>query len=176
MAERAYSRAQWRCAVNLSALLGWAGWCLVSAAGILIEEPGRLIQYFTLLPWVAGIGLPIAFALCWLIGAPLLWRVMARPVGRGRAALTGGACAATFAAISILLGRLNGLRISRDDSFHSQIGGGDYVRSVDGILTAYGWLVVAQNSAIFIAIGVAVGLTVHALVGQPRGGEGAARG
>lgn len=83
----------------------------------------------------------------------------AAPTGtRIKAALAGAGYAAVFAGTSILHGRLIGLRIARDDSFNSQIDGGDYVRPVDGILTADGWLVVAQNAVVFVAIGAAVGL------------------
>lgn len=64
-----------------------------------------------------------------------------------------------------MIGRFLGWMESIDDAGGSQIGGGDFVRSVDGILTPYGWLIVAQNTAIFIAIGASIGLIVRAAVG-----------
>ena len=59
--------------------MGWA----VIVAPIVPTNP-------RLLPWAAAIGLPIAFGACWLIGAPVLRRMLRKPMSYGRAALSGG--------------------------------------------------------------------------------------
>jgi hypothetical protein len=70
-----------------------------------------------------------------------------------------------IAAISIAIGRYQGWRQSQNPNFNSQIGGGDFVRSVDGILTPYGWWSLAQNTVIFVFAGVVIALVVRAVIG-----------
>ncbi|MGJ8609620.1 MAG: hypothetical protein ACSHWY_00905 [Octadecabacter sp.] len=94
---------------------------------------------------------------------------MNRPISWARAALWGATISAIIALVSIAIGRYRGWRQSQDDTFHSQMGGGDFIRSVDGILTAYGWQQLAQNSAMFIGLGVAIALVLRALIGPGRG-------
>jgi hypothetical protein len=151
-----------RKAIILSALLGWTGVTAMELGG---GTRSQILFYF---PFFAGIGLPVAFLATWFIGGPIIRRIMRRPVGWLRAAAGGACVAAIIAAISIVIGRLNGLRIYHDPSYNFQLGGGDYVREVDGILTAYGWQIVAQNSLVFVAIGAVVGLLVRAVIGPGR--------
>lgn len=152
--DAAYTRREFRWALNASALLGW----LAVAGPLLLANP-------LWLPLAAAFGLPIAFAGCWLIGAPILRRVMRRPVSWLRAAIWGGIIAMIFAAISIAIGRYQGWRQFQDPNFRSQIGSGDFVRSIDGILTPYGWWVVAQNTALFVLAGVVIALIVRGVIG-----------
>ncbi|SFZ85710.1 hypothetical protein SAMN02983003_2879 [Devosia enhydra] len=63
-------------AVNLSAVLGWA---LVTAP-VVINSP-----YVFVLAVAALVGLPIALIVCWVLVAPTLWHVMARPLSWRRA-------------------------------------------------------------------------------------------
>ena len=149
----------------LAALLGWTGVTVMELGG------GTRSQIVFFLPFFAVIGLPVAFLTTWVIGGPLVRRIMLRPIGWLRAATGGAMIASAIAIISILIGRLNGYRISRDPTFHFQSGGGDYVREVDGILTPYGWLLLSQNTAIFVALGVVVGLVVRVVIGPGKSVE-----
>ncbi len=150
----AYTRRDLKKAINVSALLGW----LAVVSPLILANP-------LLLPWAAAFGLPIAFAACWLVGAPILKRVMRRPVTWLRAAIWGGTIALLIATISIGIGRYQGWRQFQNPNFNSQIGGGDFVRSVDGILTPYGWWVLAQNTALFVLVGMAIALIVRGVIG-----------
>lgn len=149
----ASDRKDLRKAVNSAAFLGWLGVSLPS----LFQNPFGL--------WVAVFGLPIAYAACWLIGAPILRWLMKRPISSFSAGTWGAVIATIIVAISIAIGRYQGWRQSQNPNFYSQIGGGDFVRSVDGILTPYGWWVLAQNSVQFILLGAAIALMVRWRIG-----------
>jgi hypothetical protein len=160
MDEGPYTKADYRRAITVAALLGWTGVTLTE----LLKATGAIV----FLPLFALIGLPIAFLSVWLIGGPVIRRVMLNPVGWLKAASAGTLVAAIIAAISVVIGRLNGLRAYYDPNFHFQIGGGDHVREVDGMLTLYGWQVLAQNTVIFISFGAGVGLIVRWVIGPGR--------
>lgn len=155
--EGPYSPRDLRRAVNASAVLGWVAVAVWS-----------LGEFWPLYLYAAVLGLPIAFLASWLIGAPVLRRVMRRTVTYPRAAFFGGVIASLIALASIAIGRYMGWRQSVDDMSWSQIGGGAYVREIDGILTPYGWMIVAQNSLILIAIGAGIGVAVRAWIGPGR--------
>ncbi|MDC0656551.1 hypothetical protein N6L27_00895 [Leisingera sp. SS27] len=155
--ELAYSRRQLATAVNLSALLGWTGIALPLSFEIGVG----------ILPWAAAIGLPISFFCCWLIAAPIFRRIMRKEISCFRAAFWGGAIALFMALVSIVAGRFRGWMKSLDPNYSSQLGGGDYVREIDGILTAYGWLMLAKSTAVFVALGVIVALAVRCWIGKP---------
>ncbi|RBW59124.1 hypothetical protein DS906_09515 [Ruegeria sp. A3M17] len=110
-------------------------------------------------------GLPLAFVIAWVFVAPTLRVMMRRQTSYTRAIRWGAAIALSFVVLSIAVGRFRGWRQSLDPTFHSQIGGGDYVRSVDGILTPYGWQVLAQNSALFILMCILVALVIRFIIG-----------
>jgi hypothetical protein len=152
-----YSKRDIHRAVNASAVLGWVAVTVWSLGG-------NWPLYF----YAALFGLPIAFAASWLIGAPVLRRVMRRTVTYPRAALFGGVIAAVMALASIAIGRYMGWRQSADDMSWSQIGGGDFIREVDGILTPYGWWIVGQNSLILIVLGAGIGVVIRAWIGPGR--------
>ena len=157
-----YSQKQHFWALILSALLGWAG---VAAA---IIGGGDLDRFLGLLPFAAVIGLPIAFLLTFLVGGPVLRRLMLQPVGWLRAATGGAYIAAIIAVISVLIGRFVGLVQSRDSSSYSRIGGADNPVEIDGILTLHGWLLLGHRTLIFIAFGATVGLVIRAVIGPGR--------
>ncbi len=157
-----YTDSDHRKAIVVSALLGWTGLTVMELYGASASQ----LQFY--LPFFAAIGLPVAFLSVWLIGGPIIRRIMARPVGWLRAALGGASVATVLAVISIVIGRLNGLRICYDPSYNFTLGGGDFVREVDGILTSYGWLLLARNTAFFIALGACVGLLVRVAIGPGR--------
>lgn len=85
----AYTRSERNQAVNLAAFLGWG----VVAAPVFTT--------FNPLLWLVSalIGLPLAFALCWLIGAPILTRIMRKPVGFVASACWGATIAAVIYAL-----------------------------------------------------------------------------
>ncbi|MCU0903925.1 MAG: hypothetical protein MUE83_08630 [Tabrizicola sp.] len=139
----------------LSALLGWA---VVTA--MQLGRGATWFQFFGLLPFAAVVGLPIAFLVAWILVGPILWRIMRHPVSWSRAARWGAVIAALVAAISVIIGRLNGYRISQDPSFHFWT-----AREVDGVLTPFGWKMLAIDCAIFIAIGAILGLLIRCVIG-----------
>lgn len=145
-------------ATNLGALLGWLVYTAYSLSGV----DSIALAFFWLLIF-AVVGLPIAFLACWLIARPVLFRLTRRPVSRSQAAVGGASIAAIIAAISILLGRLNGYRVSQDPTFHFWTS-----REVDGILTPYGWKMLALDSAVFIVAGAAIGLVIRLIIGPGR--------
>ena len=153
----AYTRQDLKRAVNASAVLGWFA----------VSAPSIWVNPFAL-PWVAFFGLPIAFAACWVIGAPILKRVMRKPVTWLKAAIWGGSIASIIAAISIMIGRYQGWRVSQNPNFSSRVGGDGFIRSIDGILTPYGWWVLAQNTALFVLAGVVIALIVRGVIGAGR--------
>ena len=120
-----------------------------------------LLQFFGIMVWAAAVGLPIAFFASWLISAPMLKRLMRKNISWFQAVLWGGVIAFLIALASIAIGRLHGLATMQP----TQLGGGDKVRVIDGILTSYGWLVVAQNTAMFVAAGIAIALIVRFAIG-----------
>ncbi|MEP2716141.1 hypothetical protein [Pseudophaeobacter sp.] len=161
-AEHAYTRKQWKRAVNLSAFLGWLSIAVPISAGM---SNAGLFQFFGIMIWAAAIGLPIAFIASWLISAPILNRLMRKNISWFQAAVWGGAITCLIALASIAIGRFRGWRQSLDPSSFSRLGGGDKVREIDGILTPYGWLNLAQNTAIFVAIGIVISLVVRFAIG-----------
>ena len=154
--KRAYTKRDWRQAVNASAFFGW----------LLISAPFVFQVGIGLIPWVAAIGLPIAFISCWVIAAPMLWYAMRKPISWLLAVAWGATISATMAVVYIVASRLNGLRISQDPTYDFQLGGGKFIREIDGILTPYGWWVLLQNTALFIIFGVLVGLLIRAIIGS----------
>ena len=161
-----YAERDRRRAINGAAVLGW---CAVMAWFLWDARDLPPAQLRFVLPFVAIIGLPTAFAACWFIGAPLLSRMARGSLSYARAALWGGGSAALMAAASIAMGRILGWLESMDDDQWSRIGWGEFVESVDGILTPYGWFIVAQNSAILVGIGAVIGVVLRATLGPGRG-------
>jgi hypothetical protein len=150
-----YSRKDLRRAVNSAAILGW----------LAIVGPALFTNPF-ILPLAAVFGLPIAFATCWAIGAPILRRLMRNTISWLAVGAWGGVIASFIAAISIVIGRYQGWRQSLNPNFYSQIGGGEFVRSVDGILSPYRWWILAQNTMQFILLGIVIGLIIRWRIGQ----------
>ena len=93
---------------------------------------------------------------------------MRREIGWFGAILWGGSIAFVIALVSIGLGRYRGWRQSINPNFNSRIGGGEYVSEVDGILTAYGWLILGQRTLVFVALGALVALVVRWIIGKPQ--------
>ena len=139
-----YTRAQITRAVNLAALMGW----------VAVTAPIAFTRFDPLL-WFASalIGLPIAFALCWLIGAPILRWVLQKKVSWTAAAIWGAVIAALVFSVYCVFA-VNG-------NPSSQVGGGDYIISVNGVLTPYGWRMLAVDFVIFVLKGMAIALAVR---------------
>ena len=155
--DLAYSRKQFVRAVHVSALLGWA--CISIPLGLL-SNIGVLIS-------AAIVGLPISFLCCWLIGAPILKHAMKNEISWLGAICWGGAIASAIAIISIVFGRLRGWWLSIDPNFNYQIGGGEFIREVDGVLTSYGWLMLGKSTLVFVSIGAIAALLVWSVIGKP---------
>jgi len=152
----AYSRKQWARAVNLSALIGWA--CIVLPL-VVLTGPATLV-------YGAIYGLPISFLCCWVIGAPILKRLMRREITLVRAAFWGGGIALLISLLGTAIERYQGWRESLDPSISSS-SGGKYLVEVNGILTPFGWLMVAQSTAVFTVLGVFVAVLVWSFIGDP---------
>jgi hypothetical protein len=157
-----YTEKDRRKALILSSVLGWTGVTVLVLAGL--DSSHALF----LLPFFAVIGLPVSFFATFLIGGPVVERFMRRPLGWGRAAAGGALVAAVFAAIVIAFTRLKGFFDSQDPNFRSQLGGGDFVIEVNGILSPYGWLLLAQTTAVFVALGAVIGLLIRLIIGPGR--------
>jgi hypothetical protein len=157
-----YSRRQWTRAVNLSAVLGWLCVAVSITVGM---SSGELLGFFGLMIWAAVIGLPIAFAASWLILAPILKRVMHSSVTWLGAAFWGGVPTFLIVLASVVIGRFRSWMQPVNPNSFSHMGSGDKLREVDGILTAYGWWILAQTTAMFVLAGVVIALIVRAIIG-----------
>jgi hypothetical protein len=94
--------------------------------------------------------------------------VTRHPIGRRRAALWGAVLSRAIAAADAATGRLLGWLQSMDPKSSGQLGGGKLIASLDGILTPYGWRMLAQDAAVFILVGVAIALIVRAIIEPER--------
>ena len=150
-----YHRKEWVLAVNLSAILGW----------LYVVYPFFFLGNAGFIVLAAVIGLPVAFGACWLICAPILGNVMRRPISWWRAAIWGAAIAAVIRFAGLIIGRLYGLWYYLDDTSSFQLGGGDLIREKDGILTLYGWWLLAQDALKFVAFGIVIALILRSVVG-----------
>jgi hypothetical protein len=148
--------------VNLAAVLGWT---VVTALSLYPSDPALIPQRLALVPWAALFGLPIAFIACWVVAAPILARVMRRSISWFSAAGWGAILGALIAAVGLAIDRLFALRAANDPNFGYQIGGGDFVQEIDGVLTSYGWWVKAQGFLYYVLIGVAVALVLRWIIG-----------
>lgn len=152
-AEGPYSKRDFRNAVLLSAVLGWIGvvfWDFPNARGL--PNPKGLIV-------AAIVGIPISILICWLLGGPTLRRSMRKPIAFWDAALGGAKVAAIIVVLAVLVFWLIGL------SANGKVGDGDYTQFENGLITPYGWLLLAQGAAKFILFGAIVGLIVRLVIG-----------
>jgi hypothetical protein len=161
----AYTRSQQTLAINLSAFLGWLAVSVTITSGM---GGGSLSNTLGLMIWAAVTGLPIALATSWLIGAPILKHAMRSSITWVGAAFWGGIITFLIALLSIVVGRFRGWMQSINPNSFSQLGGGDKVREVDGILTPYGWWLLAQTTSLFVLAGVVIALIVRAVIGPGR--------
>lgn len=151
-----YTRRDRIRAINWSALIGWgyfAATYLISTGNI-----GGL-------PFFALWGLPIVFAITWLIAGPILWWLIRGPISWFAAACWGAAISGLMALLGLGWSRFQGWQASHNPNFHYTIGGGDFVQDVDGVFTPYGWWVAVQGSLQFVLLGIAVALIVRAIIG-----------
>jgi len=174
---RAYSKMQFVAAVLIASLLGWVSVAAPFVASYILRQghvsPLVLSGASSLALAAALVGIPIALVACWAVAGPILWRVMERPVTWCRAALWGAVIATIMVVAAVAIARLNGLRSYFDPTFDFQIGGGDFVQEIDGILTPFGWLLTARDGLTFVLCGVAIALVIRGIVGpgQVRLGE-----
>lgn len=158
-----YSRKQWVKAVNYSALLGYLA--VVGVPSVLAANPGGILGG-------AILGVPIAMLCCWVFAAPALKYLMRKEIGWLSAASWGAFLASIMALVSIAIGRYIGWQQSDNPNFSGRVGGDGYIREIDGILTPYGWLVLAQNTLIFIVAGALIAILVKWLIGEPASQHG----
>ena len=83
-----------------------------------------------------------------------------------KAVSLGSAIALIIAGASIIIGRFLGWRQSLNPDTNA-LHGGEHVLEIDGILTVFGWLMLAQSTALFTGLGATVALFVWWLVGEP---------
>lgn len=161
-----YTRKQWTAAILLAAFWGWALFGLFDPINYMLTD--RFEQGMNRLFLFAVVGLPIAFIVSYLVVGTALLKLMERPIGLARAAIWGASVSAGIACLSIALGRFRGWLMSMDDTRFAQIGGGEYIRSIDGILTPYGWQVLAQNTLSFIAWCTLGAVLIRLVIGPGR--------
>lgn len=125
-ASQACTRQQRRRAVNvnLSTFLGW----LMVAAPYILPQINPIARLF-----VAVIGPPILYIVCLVAVAPILRKIMRRPISQAYAACWGAIISSFIAATSIAIGRYLGWRQSINPNSYSRIGGDNSVRSSDDI-------------------------------------------
>ncbi|WP_422372310.1 hypothetical protein [Hoeflea sp.] len=155
-APQAYTQKKLYWAVNLSAFLGWL--IVVAYLTYPQSDPGIWLMS-------AIIGLPVSYLVSWSVVAPTLRKIMRHPISWARAAYSGAKVSLLIATMAILIGRFLGWLESISPNISSQVGGGDRIRSIDGILTPYGWLMLAQSTVLFILGGVAIALILRAVIG-----------
>ena len=153
----AYTTKQWFWAVNLVAVLAASTFLIPSEIG---ERPRTAVLF----PYA----LVIALIIAWVFVAPALAYAMRKPASWLRAAAWGGCVAAGIALVGFALATVQRLKAQADPTFDYTIGGGNYVRDVDGVLTPYGWWVVVQTNSLFIVLGVCIALVVRAVIGPGR--------
>jgi hypothetical protein len=148
MDQGAYSRGQLATAVNASALLGWLAAELVVFRG-------------SLFPFTLIVGIPIAFVFCWMVVAPILYRMMQRPVSWVRAAAGGAAISAALASLTIAAFATASWR----GSLGGEVGYGDVAQVIDGALTTYGWWLFLQSAVQFVLAGMVAAVVIRAKIG-----------
>lgn len=153
--HRAYTPKQFRRAVNLSAVLG-----LVMVIATLMLE----LQSVEMLFYGAIFGLPIAFLTCWIAVAPLLHIVMKHNISWVQAAIYGALITFILCAAWIGFFHLRALYWWPSNQ-GSQLGYGEYLKSINGIRTVYGWKITAKSVASLMAVSAAIALVVRAIIG-----------
>ncbi|MGB1234583.1 MAG: hypothetical protein ACPG5U_02480 [Planktomarina sp.] len=155
--EGAYTRKQWIKAVNFAAIFGTIG---VLTPNILTHP----LQILMLFPYAIIVG----FLISWVFISPVLLFAMQRPASYVRAGTYGGISAALVAILGFALAESNRWHVRNSSFTHNQIGGGDYIREIDGFVTPYGWQIIIQNNAAFVILGIAVGLLLRWIIGPGR--------
>jgi hypothetical protein len=151
-----YTRSDRIFVISSSALIGWAYFSAKYLVG------GGSIGG---LPFFALFGLPVAFAVTWLIAGPILFWFIRTPVSWYGAACWGAAISGLMALLGFGLARFQGWQASQNPSWNYTIGGGDFVQDVDGVLTPYGWWIALQTALEFIMLGIVVALIIRAIIG-----------
>ena len=165
-AKAAYSHRQWVWAVNLSALWGWGVLALPGPIDHILS--GRSPHGLSQISLFALFSLPIAFLAAWIVVAPILKSAMRRPMRFARAAFWCSLVSGVIVLVSVAIGRFRGWAQSLNPNFNSQLGGGDKIREIDGILTPYGWLVLAKLSLFFMLACVVGAVLIRLLIGPGR--------
>lgn len=152
---RPYSRRDFSRAVNCSAVVAWAMVETIISAGI----------GFSALPWNAILGLPIAFVMVWLVGAPFIYHAMEDNISYLRAALLGltitSICALIYVGSICLTDFATGA--TRQDSYIGDTAGQYLV--VDGYMTAVGAMQMLEDVIIYLCTGLLIGVVVRVIVG-----------
>lgn len=79
----------------------------------------------------------------------------------------GAIIAAIMAGLLIILDRYNAWQEALNSNADRIVRSGEHITEVNGSLTAYGWLLIAQPTAVFIGLGAFVALLVWCIVGEP---------
>ncbi|MEX0365191.1 MAG: hypothetical protein AB3N22_03925 [Ruegeria sp.] len=138
--------------MNIAAFLG----CLSFAGPFAFAAP-RLFFLIMLC------GLPIAFAFCWIVAAPVLYCVMRKPLSWLRAVVWG-------ALISALIGGVYGLLLSPRRLIVPQSSGGDAGDLYNWHYSTATWLDILQYCLPFMFLGAVVALIVRAIIGPGKRG------
>jgi hypothetical protein len=102
-----YSERDIAKATNLAAFLGWS----------VFTVPTTIDWGLGVLPFAMVLGLPIAFGTCWILGAPIIRRLMTRSVSWHMAALGGAIISAGIVVLSVIVGRIYGYTGGGGNSF-----------------------------------------------------------
>ena len=162
----AYTRRAWIKAVNLSAVLGWLCASVPTSLRLAGASDANVLHG---LAWSAALGLPIAFVVTWIVIGPTLWLIMHKPVSWARCLRLGVGLALAISAVFFAFGRFVAWQRTLNPNAPREIRSGNIVSEIDGVLTAHGWQVIAQNTVVFVGVFVAIALVVRAITGPGRG-------
>ncbi len=153
----AYTRKEYVRAVNLS---GVSACTLMLASAI----PAAGWDIVGAIPFAFLFGLPIV----WITVGPILYYRMRSQVTWMAAATLGTGIGLLLVSLGFLRGQSRRRYAAENDSFNYQLGGGDFVRDIDGTLTEYGWQVLIQNNVLFVIMCLLCALIVRYSVGPGR--------
>ena len=155
--DPAYSSKQWFWAVNLIAVLGTIGFF----TPVIFTSPTRVAS---ILPFA----FIVSFIISWLLIAPLLKVAMRKPASWLRSAIWGTASAMLVASVGFVLAEIRRFNALSSDGEKYQLGGGEYVREINGVVTSYGWQAIIQSNVTFILLGLVIALIIRAIIGPGR--------
>lgn len=150
-----FSRSDYIAAVNYSGFFAWAAFEFMMAARL----------GFSVVPWTAAVSLPLIFGAVWVIGAPIIRRAMRTPLSYAQSAIVGIKISLLVCLLMNLGFRVYGYMFQTDIWVEGVNPGEKIAFELDGRLTSYGWMETLQASALFLGVGMIIGILIRMIVG-----------